>query len=324
MKPIKNFIYLDEYKVFSISAQIFEGAVHSLTAFESIAKNQTSDTQQDVSDKEAKAIRDEEVIGTVLKSEFGQTKHKSLHDYSYNLFEEELRKSGKVVSLSLNNIETNITQLSDDKFIEVRGKVTFVDMNELRSIIGEFNKIGEAITNVNNFGKIDAINEAAEAKSQATKDRNEKAKIKETAKILINKIQSESPDLTLDKDYVKNLGIVLAYGFRDQFAIQMTIGSYIFWAECDANNFRENQDLLIRKFSRLPEKEFVIVGTISRSLNHAVIPIDDYQINKDEGTPQMKPAIMSVIQHLSLLESEFIGRQANEIIIDPIAVYWEI
>ena len=37
----------------------------------------------------------------------------------------------------------------------------------------------------------------------------------------------------------------------------------------------------------------------------------------------MKAAIMSVAQQLSAVEFEFIGRQ-EEVIIDPIAVYWEI
>ena len=307
MDAIKNFIYLDEYKMYSMSAQIFGGVIHSLSSYEDITKE-----------------KDEDEETPIVKHEFGGEEHKHFHDYAYIRFEERLKESGKIISLSAENIDENITQLNDDKFVEVRGKVVLVDMNELESTIENINKVGEALNQVSTFSVVDQINKQMEKQLEASNNKNEKANIRRTGKRLIDEVRAKHPYLKLDDDYVENLRIVLDYGFRDQFVIQTTIGAYVFSAECGVDNIREKKDLLIRKLSRLPEKEFVIVGIISQSLNHNTVSDSNYQTNNVEGTQHMKAAIMSVAQQLSAVEFEFTGRQENEVIIDPIAVYWEI
>ena len=79
--------------------------------------------------------------------------------------------------------------------------------------------------------------------------------------------------------------------------------------------------MLIRKFSRIPEKEFVLVGTVSQSLNHIINSIDNDGMSEIQKHSDMKTAIMSMLQRSSELEDKFTGRGANEIIIDPIVVY---
>ena len=317
MTKIKNFIYLDDYKMYSMSSQVFGGVVHSKSSYEDVTKGASQNT-------EGLEHSDLHKENPIIEHGFGDVQHKHIHDYAYIDFEDRLRKDGKIISLSTEKIDPSITQLNNDKFVEIRGKAVFIDMNTLRLTVANFNEISKALTNVVNFSKTDAINKAAEAEVKATKDRNAKARIKQLAESLINEQLASNPVLELDGDYIKDLGKILEYGFRDQFTIQITIGSYIFSAECDPEDLREKKDLLIRRFSRFPETELVIVGTISQSLNQTSNVVNDSPTTQTEEPSNMKHTIMNLIQHLSEVESSFTGRLENEVIIDPIAVYWEI
>lgn len=318
MTTIKNFIYLDDYKMYSISSQLSGGVVHSKSIYQDIARK----ASQNIEDIEHSDLHEE---APIIEHGFGGVEHKHVHDYAYLDFENRLKKDAKIISLSTEKIDTPITQINNDKFVEIRGKATLIDMNTLRSTIGNLNEISKSLINVVNFSEIALIKQQMEEQIKATNDRNEKIRIEQKVKSLINKAREKNPVANLlDKDYIKDLEAVLEYGFRDQFVIQITIDSYIFSAECNPDYFREKKDLLIRRFSRFPETDFVIIGTISQSLNQTDNVVNDYPTPQNEETSNMKTTIMNLIQHLSKMESSFIGRQENEIIIDPIAVYWEI
>lgn len=318
MTIIKNFIYLDDYKMYSMSSQLSGGVVHSESSYKDVTKKASQNIEGE--GLEHSNLHEENPI---IEHGFGGVEHKHVHDYAYIDFENRLRESGKIISLSSENLDTAITQLSD-KFIEIRGKAVLIDMNDIRFTVSNFNKISNSLTEVVNFSTVELINQQIEEEIKASKDRNEKVRIEQRGKSLINAEKSKNPPIKLDEDYIKNLESVLEYGFRDQFVIQISIGSYRFSAECDPDDLREKKDLLIRRFSRFPEAEFVIIGTISQSLNQTPNVVNDYLISQTEETSNMKSTIMNLIQGLSEIESSFIGREKNEIIIDPIAVYWEI
>ena len=103
--------------------------------------------------------------------------------------------------------------------------------------------------------------------------------------------------------------------------MQMPIGPYTFSADCKRDDLRENEHLLIRKYSRLAEKEFVLVGTIAQSSSKST---DHEEGDEDYEFQHFKEAIMYFIEQLSAVESSFSGKLVNEIIIDPIALYREI
>ena len=178
MQKIKSFIYLDEYKMYSISSQIFEGITESLMSY------QGSTTEKEEGQKGP--IASGRVMADILKSESGTQEKKYLHDYLYTLFEEQLRKSGKILSLSTENIDENIKQINDAGFIEVRGKVVFNDMKILKSTIENFNELGTAMAHITNFEEIEAINQQLKTAEKSIKDRNEKARLRQKVKSLTN------------------------------------------------------------------------------------------------------------------------------------------
>lgn len=315
MKKIKSFIYLDEYKMYSIFAQMSGGITDYLMSHQ---KSTTEETEE-----QKGPFISGQVVGDTLKSESGIQEKKHLHDYNYTLFEEKLNKSDKVLSISAENIGQEIEQIEDAGFVKVRSKVVFNDMNLIKSTLENFNKIGEALAYITNFEKMEEVRNQFEKTSENTKDRNQKAKLKQQLKSLTN-IEKLAKDLGLQQDsgFLKHLDFILNYGFQDQFAVQMPIESYTFSADCKRDDFREDEHLLIRKYSRFAEKEFVLVGTVAQSSNNSI----DYQkVNNEDSEPKhLKEAIMALVEALWVVESGFSGKLENEIIIDPIAIYREI
>lgn len=159
--------------------------------------------------------------------------------------------------------------------------------------------------------------------AENTKDRNQKAKLKQQLKSSTNiRKLAKDQGLQQDDEFLKYLAFVLDYGFQDQFMVQMSIGQYIFSADCKRDDFRENEHSLVRKYSRFAEKEFGHVGTVAQSSGESIAY---EEVNYEETKLQHpKEAIMNMVGVLSLVESEFSGKLENEIIIDPIAIYREI
>ena len=79
--------------------------------------------------------------------------------------------------------------------------------------------------------------------------------------------------------------------------------------------------MLVRKYSRFAEKEFVIVGIVAQSSGK---PTNQQVYNENYEFQHLKEAISGIVEALSVVESEFSGKIENEIIIDPIVIYREI
>ena len=132
MEKIKSFIYLDEYKMYSISAQMSGGITDYLMSHQ---KSTTEETEE-----QKTTFGSGRVVADILTSESGTQEKKHLHDYNYTLFEEGLKKSNKVLDISAANIDENIEQIDNVSFVEVRGKVVFNDMNLIKSTLENFNQ----------------------------------------------------------------------------------------------------------------------------------------------------------------------------------------
>ena len=205
----------------------------------------------------------------------------------------------------------------------MKGKVQFNDMNILKSTIKDFNKLGEALTYIANFEKMEGVRQQFEKAAENTKDRNQKAKFRQQLKGLTSiKNLAKDQGLYQDPDFLENLTFVLDYGFQDQFEVQMPIEPYIFSSNFNRAYLREDEHLLVRKYSRLAEKKFVLFGVVAQSSSDLVYHEEDDEDNYEFR--HIKEAIMSLVEKLSIVESTFSGKLENEIIIDPIALYREI
>lgn len=314
MQKIKNFIYLDEYKMYSISSQIFEGIT------EYVINSQRTTNEEEETQKGP--LSSGRIMADILRSESGTQEKKYLHDYSYKLFEDYLQESNNILCISAENIDEAIKNVDNAAFIKVRAKAVFNDMNIIKSTMEKFNELGKALAYITNFEEIREVRQQLEKAAEDIKDRNKKSQLRQRSKSLTD-IEKLTKDAGLHQDpvFMKHLTFVLDYGFQDQFEVQMPTGKYIFSSNLKREYLREDEHLLIRKYARLAQKEFVLVGTIAQSLSR---PIGHEEGDEDYENQHLKEAIMSLIEQLSEVESKFTGKLENEVIVDPIALYGEI
>ena len=224
----------------------------------------------------------------------------------------------------MDNIKETIQQIEQVGFVEVRAKAVFNDMDAIKATIASFNDLGEALVYITNLDELTGVRQEIETLAESTSDRNKRAQVRQRLKSLENiEALAKSQGMHKDPDFLKKLGFLLNYGFQDQFEVQMTTGGYTFSANLKREYLREDEHLLVRKYSRFSEKDFVLFGTIAQSPE---TPVDsDENETRDDGEPQhLKEAIMGMVEAMSAVEHSFSGKLANEIIIDPIALYREI
>lgn len=308
---IKNFIYLDEEKMYSLSSQLFEGVTEYVL-------NESS-SEQGKSEEQKGPVGSGRVLGDILKNSERNTEKKFLNDYSYTIFEKKLLEEELVLIVSGDKAEeSNIC--TDKSFIKITSKATFNDINSINNTLKNFNKIGKALAHITNFQEISAVREQLEKAKQNTKDRNQKSKLQTQLKSMtsINKLATES-GLQQDQSFLDDLSLVLTYGFQDQLEVQMDLVGSIFSANLNRSFLREPEELVIRKYSRKTEVEFTLFGIITQ---HQREKIEELEEKKDYDS--IKEALMNLVSHISNVEATFTGRLSNEIIIDPIALYTEL
>ena len=319
MRAIKSFVYLDEYKMYSISSQIFGGLTEYLIDYQGTTKEED--------ESQRGPLGSGRVMADILKSESRIEERKYLHDYSYTLFEQYLRENKRVCNISENNVDSSIDVINNSGFVEVRSKAIFNDMKILKSTLQRFNELGEALTYAINYEELQKVRQQLETFESSIRDRNAKARLRAKTKSL-NDIEqlAKSSGLHQDPTLLKKLVTLMDYGFQDQFEVQMPMGGYIFSANLKREHLRDDEQLLVKKYSRFSEKDFVLFGTIAQTPSKA----DDDDGDDDEGsigesTPQhLKEAIMLLVEALSGVEATFSGKLWNEVVIDPIALYREV
>ena len=314
---IKSFLYLDEYKMYSISSQLFGGLTEYLIDYQGTTKK--------TEEKQGGPPASGRVMADILKSESMTQQRKYLHDYSYTLLERRLEEGDKVLSVSSANIDDSIRRISDVAFVKIKAKAVFNDMEIIKATMEEFNDLGEALAYITNFDEIQKVSQQLDTLEGSIKDRNQRARLRKSQKALTNiENIASSKGLRQDPTFLQNLRLILDYGFQDQFEVQMTVGAYTFSANLKRDYLREDVRMLVRKYSRFSESDFVLLGTIAQSPAQSADSDSDDESVQDSNPQHLKQAIMRIVEGLSEVESSFSGKLANETIIDPIAVYREI
>ena len=199
-------------------------------------------------------------------------------------------------------------RIQSASFVKIRSKIFFNDIKKVKSVVEKFNELGEAVAYM---GYTEEIKNAGESKT----NRNKKSTVNRN----FIKNFAKQQGLYVDREFLEKLALILDFGFQDQFKILMDIGSYSFGAECNRKYFRDDEFSLIRKYSRFPSMEFVLVGIITQWIGE---PRKYEKENPD--SKNINENVIFLTQALSDVESEFSGKLENEIIIDPIAIYNEL
>lgn len=318
-KKIKSFIYLDEYKMYSISSQIFEGLTEYII---SRSKNSNKDLES-----QEGPIGSGRVLADIIGREASTEERKFLHDYSYNLFEEKLFEDKKVLQVEASNAAKAVDNLDDYEFIKVKGRLLFSDIKLISETINDFNELGEALVYITNFQNLEELKQQHSDVLSRAKNRNDKAFAKQ-ASTKVNDLSAiaQKIGLNMDQGFLDRLKFVLSYGYKEQLEVKVYLSTdneedyYSFSAPLKRNYLKEEEHLIVSKFSRYSEKEFVIFGMITQSKGSQA----DLPIKQGASPEDIKQAISQMVLGILNIEKQFIGKVENEILIDPIAVYREI
>ena len=304
----KQFLYLDEQKMYSLSSQLFEGITEYI-----LNENESSEREET---KQKGPIASGRIMADVINSTIKSTEKKFLHDHSFILLENELLKGNHIL-----NIDDKTTFVNEDfenfSFVKVKARAIFNDINKINELFENFNSLGEALTYLNIESEIEKIlqnkNNVLEKEQNQFNQEIKKLRKKEN----IIKL-AETNNLRRDDDFLKNLSLITNYGFSEDFEIQQKVNNFLFTSTLNRENLRESEKSLIKKYSRQSEKEIVILGIITQTLKENAL-----EIKNIEGK-NLKEGLSNVIEHLANIELSLFGKASNEIIIDPIAVYIEL
>ena len=327
MDKLRSFIYLDRYKIYSFSSQLFRGLTEYI--LESTSENKSeSETQKG-------PIGSGKILADIIEKDISQTEKNFLHDHSYNLFEEALIKQGRVLEINEENVLSNIPKIDEPSFVKVTGKTIFNDSKIIAETAGNFNSLGEALGYVSSKEEFELLLQETKQTIKEVSDRNQKAKMKSYAK---SKLTFENflkeKGLNMDQKFLDHIKYLVNYGYNEQFEVQMKfqIDEYIrflFSAILDRQFFTEDETNIVKKYSRDSEKPFTLFGIVTQSKNNDLEELDSKEDSDDEEDSveediYLKEALMNVVKTITNVELTFTGRLKNEIIIDPIAVYREI
>lgn len=318
-RNIKSFIYLDEYKMYSISSQIFEGLTEYII-------NHSQNSNQDLEGQEG-PVGSGRILADIISRESSVEERKFLHDYSYNLFEEKLFQDKKVLQIETGNVAKTLGNLDDYEFVKVKGRLLFSDIKLISETINNFNELGEALVYITNFQNLEQLKQQYSGVLSQARNRNDKAFAKQAS----NKVDDLSAiareiGLNMDQGFLDRLKFVLSYGYKEQLEVKVYLSTdsgenyYLFSAPLKRNYLKEEEHLIVSKFSRYSEKEFVIFGMITQSKGSQA----DLPIEQGASPEDIKQAVSQMVLGILNLEKQFVGKVENEILIDPIAVYREI
>jgi len=324
---MKSFLYIDEYKLKSIASQVFEGLTEYVLDKRSISANPK---------KESSEVKgSNKVMAEIFGSHSSIEEKKYLLDYGYELLERELYSKSKVLDLSNSTIEANIKSIEEYNFINVKGKIIINDAKLLSSLLANFNRLGEALGYLTYRNELEQVDDL-EKEISKVKDRNKRVKLKKQWNKNSKTEILKKLGLNLEKDYLENLKHVVDFGYSQQLELQMPLyfnESYkLFSSVLNRNFLREPEEIIIQKYSRETEKEFNIFGMISQNSREKndIKPSTELKEKIETSIEEtgeelgMKQAIMNITNAISNIEFTFSGKLDYEIVIDPIAVYWNL
>ncbi len=316
-KPVKSFLYLDINKMYSISSQLFEG----MTDF-FIKTNQESKSESESQKGEFGSGR---ALADIAQTEHGTYERRFLHDYAFTLFEQELSKSGKLLSIP-DIVSAKSESLTKYSFVRVTGIARFMDSQIITQILGEFNKLGEAMAYVSTFEVRNKAEEEFKEKIANTKDPNEKARLKAQMTQAIDlKAIAKKNGLNQDERFLKEIVYLLQYGYADHFEIQVNAKleneQRVFSAILDREKLTDPVTSLIKKYSRITQRPLTLFGLLTQA---SELGSEDWNSDTDNDEPNVREAFMNIIKGYSDVEKQFVGRLPNEVVIDPIALYMDL
>jgi hypothetical protein len=331
----KLLVYLDEYKMYSISSQIFEGLTEDIVHY--------SERRKDVSEQQRGPVGSGRILADIASDTDTRQERRYLFDYAYTVFEKRLLDDGLVLDLDSSSSPDQLGRLTEFSYLRVTGNLRLIDLAAATQMTRDFNKMMAALNYITSAGDRDASRELLRLALHVAKGQK-KSEIQRQLKAL------DSPGQpVLDPKYLENLVYMLEFSFGDHLEAQVRLTDTdedeqpTFTAILDREALRENVTALVKKYSRRSERPFSILGLVTQHARlgtwheQAVAEVqpadasgqgstpaaadESPAIAGSAGTSHLKSALRVLMGQIGNIEDTFFGRLPQEVIIDPIAIY---
>lgn len=318
---LKDFVYLDVERLYSLYSQVFEGVVEQIVqSFENSMASASESKGIPFSGNKAEAY-----VAELSR----RTENKFLYDHMYNTLEQKLQSHLLDAStLSVNEIRA---KLLPAPFIKVRGAAEVDDYERVREFIKKFNAIGEAVAHaVMSNGEINEAMNALNAQVSKIKDRNERARTASQLKAKSSpKAVAKELGLHQDEQLLKHLDMFSEMFYPDGFDITIAAGvegNIAFRAPIGKQWLRFSPSMLRTLFGGYSESSWTLVGQVTH------VPGDempqpnetDESVLGAEQKPSMKDPFKQMFRASRTLERMFLESNTEVVVtVCPLAIYRE-
>lgn len=321
---IRDFIYVDVDRLYSLYSQVFEGVAEQIiqSYMDSSAK----------SDQQKGGIRGSTTEAQVAEMS-SRTEKKILYDHMYNRLESKLKKS--ILDVSGIPADDYIETLSKAFIIKVRGTAEIEDYNRVKIFMEKLNSLGEAVAysaiQAEEFkNKISELEEQAKVATAA-----ERSQLKDyIKKIKDPKLLSKEMGLHQDEKLLDNLKkfveIFYPEGFEITIKPEQHCENIVFRGIVDKKWLRVKPDLLRALYSGFVNMQWTMVCQIT------FLPLKGFKLEEPEvnlntpNTSENNPSALrdpfrAIFQGMRGFDSMFLeSQQRIEILVCPLAIYREV
>nr|WP_100637286.1 hypothetical protein [Marinomonas sp. ef1] len=301
---------MDEEKMYSLSSQIFSGVK------EYILNETHSDKSED--EHQNGPLGSGRSIKKAMTNGASQTEKISLHDFAYTEFEDKLLSDNKVYLPSVN--PEDFEKMS---FIKVKGRAIINDIAYFTEFFSKFESLTDSITYTQAVSHIEEVESQIELANSTNTTKNKRQIVDGLKKSIdIKNIKKAlMPGLPSQK-MVDAVSDLVSFAYQDDFEVQVYSGEQLFSSILKRECLREAEGLIVKKYGRKTEVEFVLFGIMTQKKS-----TEDKKSSEGlfaNGFNDVRSGIMELIDAFSNIDHELSGVGENEVVVDPIALYTEI
>lgn len=312
---MKSFIYLDEHKMYSLSSQLMKGVTDYIV-------KQSQRAESDVTEQKGPEDSGRE-LAEIIETVSSDLEKRFLHDYAYALFEDKLKESGKIISVTAAD---DFSAVANDpegrKFVRLKARASFLDAIDVMRSMGTLVDMQDSISIVaNNDARellLSEIDGLADNSSKKAKLGQLKAELERLSKSQISKDKAAN-----DRLQYKNTAAVLNHGYKGRLDLSMDMQNCRVNADLKRECLKDSEDFVFKTYSRMAEVELVLVGMVTQCREYDEMA-EAENISAESSDTGMSEIIRNTTKALQELESHFHRPLVSQIIVHPIALYLEL
>ncbi len=290
---IRDFIYMDKDRLYSLYSQAFEGVI------EAFIESYSNSLQSEENNKN-------HIKGQTLETQVAEastkTENKILYDHMYNLLERKLSN----VTFNINSNENiSINDLKNKQLIKVTGKAIIQDYDRLKLYSEKFNDLGKILA----YSTYSSL-------SKTDKKTNNINNVNDLAKKL---------GLQVDKTLLDNIKTLTEFFNKDGYDVIISANNsaeILYRGIVNKKYLRVHPDMLRTLYGDEPPMEWTLVGMITYIPTNG---INNYVLEEStNNNSSISDAYQIMFQSYREIEKTFFeGKEIKKIHIAPIAIYTE-